>query len=127
MAVRIRVYPQYGAMGGLGGAYGAPGAYGAQPLAHLQLQNEKKTNNLRLNYERALWSERLKTVQLQTAMQYGGAGGAMGAYGMPRVMMPYGGMNAAWTGGMGLNALGMNPFGMGIGMFGSLGLGGLFG
>lgn len=86
MAVRIRVYPQNGMYGGLGGVGGAYGRYGG--LAHVQLQNEKKTGNLRLQYERALWAERLKTVQLQTAMQYGGAAGVGGA--MPLAMAnPY--------------------------------------
>lgn len=123
MAIRIRVYPQggyggyggYGAMGGLGGY----GMYGGR-VAQMQLQNERKTGNLRLQYERALWAEKLKTVQLETAMQYGaGSYGAYGGYGRPA--MPFGGLGASWMGGMGLG-LGT----LGSPLFGALGLGSLF-
>jgi hypothetical protein len=120
MAVRIRVYPQNGMYGGLGG-YGMRGMYGGYgQLAQVQLRNEKKTSALRLQYERALWQEKLKTVQLQTAMQYGAGGYAVNPW------SAYG-MNSA-LGGFG--ALGLGGLGMGLGgtnLFGSLGLGGLFG
>jgi hypothetical protein len=115
MAYRIRIYPNYGGVGGYGGMgmgmYG--GAYGPYALgtriANVKLQNERKTNNLRLQYERALWAEKLRTVQLQTAMQYSGYGAAS--------PLAYGGVNAAMMGGMGS----FNPFGvlggLGLGMF----------
>ena len=124
MAVRIRVYPQNGA-GMLGGAglYGGAGMYGAAPLMQQQLQNEKKTGALRLEYERALWGERMKTVQLQTAMQYAGGAG-YGGYPMGGAM-PYG-VGAPLLGAMVPGAIpggfGMVP-GMGMGM----GMGGLLG
>jgi hypothetical protein len=112
---RIRIYPNYG-MGGMGGygMMGGMGAYGPYAansrVAQVKLQNERRTSNLRLAYERALWSEKLKTVQLQTAMQYSGYG----------VASPYAGLQSAYMGGTG----GFNPFGM-LGGLG-LGLGGMF-
>ncbi len=138
MAVRIRVYPQNG-LGGAGmyGGVGGVGAYGAAPLAQQQLQNERKTNNMRLEYERALWQERMKTVQLQTAMQYGA-----GSYAQPvNPISPYGsfgGMMGGMGGYGGVGAAGFGAYGlsmpllghqadMGGGFFDSLGLGGLFG
>ena len=145
MAVRIRVYPQNGGIGGYGalGAAGVGvGAYGAVPLLQNQLTNEKKTNALRLEYERALWGERMKTVQLQTAMQYAGQAGYGaapaaygGAYGGYPQMAPMAALNGAWGGaGLGMGGLGMGGFGMGglggLGMgssfFDSMGLDGLF-
>ena len=129
MAIRIRVYPQYGrsGYGGYGGygrsfGYGGYGGYGMNrfggygALANVRLQNEKRTSSLRLNYERALWQERIKTVQLQSQLQYGGA-----AY-YPQIS-PFGGAYGnAMLGGLGLGATGFG----GAGFFGSLGLGNLF-
>ena len=107
MSVRIRVYPQNG-LGGYGGygGYGMNriGGYG-YGLANVRLQNEKRTSALRLNYERALWQERIKTVQLQSALQYGGNG-----IGAPRIVTPFGG--AMLGAGM-----------LGGGLFGGAGLG----
>ena len=124
MAVRIRVYPNNGmGMGGYGGL--GMNRYGASTrIAQVQLQNERKTNNLRLQYERALWAERLKGVQLQAQVQYGGYGAAGYGAAYPRVspygMNPYGVQsNSAWMGGMG-QGMGYNT-----GFFGGLGLGGL--
>jgi hypothetical protein len=108
---RIRIYPNYGGYGGYGMMGGLGGAYGPYAVttrvAQVKLQNERKTSNLRLAYERALWAEKLKSVQLQTAMQYSGYG----------VASPYAGLQSAYMGGMGS----FNPFGMlgglGLGMF----------
>lgn len=109
MAVRIRVYPN-GGMGGMGGAYGA---YGPVQVARVQLQNEKKTGNLRLQYERALWQEKIKTAQLATAMQYQTAApavaGPWGAFGSPLMGA---GMAGAIPPGFGMAQ------GMGLGMAG---------
>lgn len=97
MAVRIRVYPN----NGLGGA----GGYGTNALTNrlysTQLSNERKTSNLRLTYERALWTERLKQAQLQAQVQYGGYGAA------------------------GYGAAVASPFGYGAAMPGAFGLGGV--
>jgi hypothetical protein len=118
MSIRIRVYPQYGrSLGGYGGLGGyGYGGYGVQARVTAQkLKNEKQKSNLRLQYERALFAERLKTVQLQTALQYGGGYG----YGV-RPAMPMSFTNAFMgAGGMG--------FSSGPGFFGGLGLGGLGG
>lgn len=125
MAVRIRVYPQYGGLGGYSGMYGSYGMYGPYGqygvqtrLTKQQLANERKTNSLRLAYERQLWSERLKMAELQAQVRYGGLGGVQ-----------YGGLGL--LGGasgslLGLGALGYNPFSTGSNFFGSLGLGGMF-
>ncbi len=123
MAVRIRVYPQYGGLGGYGGMYGGMygpyGQYAVQTrLTKQQLANERQTNALRLAYERQLWSERLKMTELQAQVKYSGLGGVQ-----------YGGINAlgGLSGSMlGLGALGYNPFTTGSSFFGGLGLGGLF-
>ncbi len=69
--VRIRVYPQgwfangwgYGSRRRRSGAF-----YG------MQLQAERQRNNLRLRYERALWSQQVRMTQLA------GRTGAYGAY-----------------------------------------------
>jgi len=96
MAVRIRVYPQGGVAGGVGG-------YGYNALAQTQLRNQRQTSALQLQYERALWQEKIKTVQLQTAMQYGSQG-----------------LGAVPVGGYGARAYG-------LGGLGALGLGGVYG
>lgn len=92
MAIRIRVHPQ-GA--GAYGAYGAAGAYGPGNMQYFQekLDNEKRTSNLRLSYERALWQERLKLTQLQGQLSAGVVGAGYpaalgGAYGMAGGMIP---------------------------------------
>lgn len=118
MSIRIRVYPQNGAYGGLGGLGGYGVANTRVRLTQQQLQNERKTANMQLQYERALWAEKLKFVQLQAQMQnpyaalsmggLGGFGALGGAFGL---MSP-----------LGVNALGVQS----NGFFNSLGLGGLF-
>jgi hypothetical protein len=113
----------YGGMGGygMGGMYGGTAAIQAQnqvALAQQQLQNERDTSNLRLQYERALWQEKMKETQLQSAVQYGAAGAgvvspyaAYGAYGLARPMVGFGGF-----GGFG-GALGGIGLGLGADMF----------
>jgi hypothetical protein len=128
MPVVIRVHPQYGAgrygMGlGLNGL--GYGGYGVGGYAGIALRNERQKHNLQLKYERALFNERLKTVQLQTAVQSGGLGavgyGSLGAVGGlygARVVSPYAAYNPYQT------TMFNTGFGAGIGgMFG----GGLFG
>lgn len=109
MAVRIRVYPNYGGYGGYGGqgAYGY--GYGMQGrLSQQQLTAERRQNSLRLQYERALWTERLKLAQLQAQLQYGGGYG--GGYGW----------GAPGTGSFGAGMLGgMNMFGAVPGLLGA--------
>lgn len=110
--IRIRVHPQgYGGYGGLGGRnYGGYGGYGA----NIRLQNEKQKNNLKLNYERALWQERLNTVRLQTQLQYSG--------GMRPAGLGYNPLQSSYLGASGFGGFG----GMGLGGFGlgsSLGFG----
>lgn len=109
MAIRIRVYPNgggaYGGMNGFGGMYGV----NQTQMYQQQLDNERRTSDMRLDYEKRLYQEKLRAVELQSALQYGGAYRPMPVpFGIP-----FGGFNPA--------------FGAGMGMFGSLGLGGLFG
>ncbi len=122
MAVRIRVFPQNGGFGGYGGMYGMNSPYAQlmtqNKLNQQKLSNEKRTSALRLNYERALFNERLKLTELQAQVRYGGLGGIN--YGSPLAL---GGLTNSW---MGLGALGMNPLSSGSNFFGGLGLGGLF-
>lgn len=107
--IRIRVHPQgYGArLGGYGG-YGA-GGVSATAYYTQALDNERKVSDLRLDYERQLWTEKLKAAQLQAAIQYGGGGGWGGGY-RP---FPY--------------AVGATYFAPQQSFFGGLGLGGLLG
>ena len=83
-------------------------------MVQQQLQNERDTSNLRLQYERALWQEKLKTSQLQSAVQYGGAGAASpygyspyGYAARPIQSMGFGGFGAAALGGLGLGGMDM--------------------
>ncbi len=117
MAIRIRVYPNYGGYGGYGG-FNRYGGYGNgilrtkltanNRISNLRLQSERQQNALRLNYERALWSEKLKLVQLQTQLQYSNGGTVFprfGGYGLGNAflgssMMPFGMTNPAFMGGM---------------------------
>lgn len=113
--IRIRVRPQYGAMGygGLGG-YGV-GGYGA--LALSKLEEQKKLSALQLAYERALFQEKLKTVQMQSALKYGAVGSMYSpmAYGA-QSYNPYGGYGgyAGAYGGYGVSSY--NPALSSIGM-----------
>lgn len=128
MAIRIRVHPNGMGAGGLGG-YG----YGNNlQTANLRLQNEKQKGNLKLNYERALWQERLQRAQLEAQLQYGTGVQPLGAYGMnglgvqPGLPGGFGVVpGAGYPGaGMGLGGFGLGMGGFGAGMLGALGLGG---
>lgn len=97
MPVIIRVHPQYGYRSGLGLNGLGYGGYGVGGYAGIQLRNEKQKHALQLKYERALFNERLKTVQLQTAVQSGGTFGAVGGVGalgaVGGMYSPYGVVN----------------------------------
>lgn len=75
MAIRIRVYPQPNSVG----------ARRVRAQRSAKVQQQRKLNQLRLGYERALWQQRMQNMQLATALRYGGGAGAyLGA-------SPYGG------------------------------------
>ena len=121
MAIRIRVYPQYGGMGMMGGLGGfgmnRMGAVSASTYYNSKLQTQRQVSNLQLGYERALWNERLEKVRLEERLKnpYAMMGaGFGGGYPMASAYNPY----AASL--MGSTLLGSSGF------FGSLGLGGLF-
>lgn len=61
MPIRIRVYPQNG--------YRSYGGHGNTFVRHA-----RQRANLQLRYERALFNERLRTVQMQAALRGGGLG-----------------------------------------------------
>ncbi len=95
-------------------------------LMAAHLQNEKRTSALRIGYERQIFNERLKRVELQSALKYGrinqfppNYGYGYGGFGVP-----FGGIPAAVPAPYG-NAM-FGGFNMGNGFFNSLGLGGLF-
>lgn len=125
MAVRIRVYPQYGGLGMNGlGMNRMGGAVSASTYFNSKLQTQKQISNLQLGYERALWNERLEKVRLEErlknpyAMMGAGMGGyGMGGYGMMPAQSAYNPYAASL---MGSSMLGGSSF------FGSLGLGGMF-
>ncbi len=113
MAVRIRVYPQYGGLGmnglGLNGMNG--GAVSASTYYNSKLNTQKQVSSLQLGYERALANERIEKVRLEERLKnpyaLGAVGGALG--GLPL---------AGAFGGM--------PLGMGVGLpLGGLPLGGV--
>ncbi|HXI16416.1 MAG TPA: hypothetical protein VNM48_08595 [Chloroflexota bacterium] len=116
-------------MGGFGGrgGFGGVGGYGRNNMfgANLRLQNEKQTGNLKLNYERALWQERLQRAQLEAQLQYGTGVQPLGAYGMNGL-----GAQQGLPGGFGVvpgagfGGFGQGLGGFGAGMLGALGLGG---
>lgn len=131
MAIRIRVHPN-GGFGGTGG-YGGYGFGNNLQAANIRLQNEKQKGNLRLNYERALFQERLQRAQLEAALQFGGGvvpNGMMGGLGTlnPGVGVPPG-FGVVPGAGYGFGAGGLGGFGgafggFGAGILGALGLGG---
>ncbi|MCW2974076.1 MAG: hypothetical protein JWN72_2349 [Thermoleophilia bacterium] len=106
MSIRIRVYPNggAGAYGGLNGMGGnAYGGVSAQSFFNSKLQAQQQISNLQLQYERALWGERLETTKLKAQMQYQSPllalQGGLGAFGL----------GAAGIGGLG----GLGGFGLG--------------
>lgn len=127
MAVRIRVYPQYGGLGmnglgmnGLGMNRG--GAVSAATYYNSKLQTQKQVSSLQLGYERALANERIERARLEERMKnpyamYGaGATGGLG-FGYQPVAGAYNPYQASM---IGTSLLGSSSF------FGNLGLGGLF-
>lgn len=93
MAVRIRVYPQTGAMGGLGmNGYG--GAVSANTYYNSKLQSQKQVSNLQLGYERALADERIERVRLEERLKnpYLQNTAALGAFGGLPLGLGMGGM-----------------------------------
>jgi hypothetical protein len=107
MAVRIRVYPQTGAMGGLGMN---GGAVSAQTYFNSKLTAQKQVSNLQLGYERALADERINNVRLEE-----------------RLKNPYLAQNQGFAGGYGgFGGFGGVPIGVpGLGGFGGLPMGGM--
>jgi hypothetical protein len=126
MAVRIRVYPQYGGLGmnglgmnGLGNRFG--GAVSAQTYYNSRLQTQRQVSTLQLGYERALANERIERARLEERMKnpyaaFGGAG-LIGGVGYSPVAQGYNPWAATL---LGSSMLGSQGF------FGSLGLGGMF-
>lgn len=119
MAVRIRVYPQYGAMGMNGLGMNRMGAVSASTYYNSKLQTQKQVSNLQLGYERALWNERLEKVRLEERLRnpYAMMGAGIGGYGMPLMAQAYNPYAASMIGS---SLLGGSSF------FGSLGLGRFF-
>ena len=87
MAVRIRVYPQNGAMGAMGMQ---GGAVSAQTYFTQKLQTQQQVSNMRLGYERALFNEKLDKVRLEERLKNPYAmqanAGLAGAYAIPGAM-----------------------------------------
>jgi len=103
MAVRIRLYPQTGV-----GMNGMGGAVSASTFFNQKLQSQSQVSNLRLQYERALWGEKLDKVRLEERLK----NPYLGAYGGTGLGSPYG---AVPIGGV--------PLGMGVPMgYGQQGL-----
>lgn len=124
MAIRIRVYPQYGGLGmnGLGmNGFGMNrmGAVSASTYYNSRLQTQRQVSNLQLGYERALWNERLEKVRLEERLKnpYAMMGAGIGGFGYPMMAQAYNPYAASM---IGTSLLGSSSF------FGSLGLGGLF-
>lgn len=121
MAVRIRVYPQNGALGMAGGAVSA------QTYYTQKLQTQQQVSNLRLGYERALFNEKLDKVRLEERLKnpYLAAGAGMaGALALPGAV-GFGGMPALGT--MGALPMAGLPMGMPFGGVGAMPLNALAG
>ncbi len=121
MAVRIRVYPQYGGLG-MNGLGMNGGAVSAATYYNSKLTTQKQVSSLQLGYERALANERIERARLEERMKnpyavMGGFGGQLG-YGYSPVAAGYNPYAASMLGSSLLNSS--------SGFFGSLGLGGLF-
>lgn len=113
MAIRIRVYPSNG-LGAYGGVNRFGGAVSAQTFYNQKLSAQRQISNLQLQYERALWSQKLDTVRLEERLK-----NPYAMYGAGMVQ-PYG-VNP-YAGALGGSMLG----GMGGSFFGGLGLGRFF-
>ena len=64
MAVRIRVYPQYGGLGMNGLGMNRGGAVSAATYYNSKLTTQKQVSSLQLGYERALANERIERARL---------------------------------------------------------------
>jgi hypothetical protein len=127
MAIRIRVYPQYGGLGmnrfGMNGLGMQGGAVSASTYYNSKLTTQRQVSSLQLGYERALANERIERARLEERMKnpyavMGGFGGQLGGYGYSPVASAYNPYAASM--------LGSSLLGSSSGFFGSLGLGGLF-
>ncbi len=126
MAIRIRVYPQYGGLGMNGLGMNRGGAVSAATYYNSKLTTQKQVSSLQLGYERALAGERIERARLEERMKnpyalmggMGGFGAQMGGYGYNPVASAYNPYAATM--------LGSSLLGSSSGFFGSLGLGGLF-
>ncbi len=113
MAVRIRVYPQYGGLG-MNGLGMQGGAVSASTYYNSKLTTQKQVSSLQLGYERALANERIERARLEERSKnpylMGGVGGALGG-------LPLGvGLGGLPLGGLPLGMpLGGVPMGMPMG------------
>ncbi|MCW2949423.1 MAG: hypothetical protein JWN41_436 [Thermoleophilia bacterium] len=121
MSIHMRFYPScVGALGGAG-EFGGAGGYGGvsvQTYYQEKLSAQQQISNLQLQYERALWGERLEKTKLETRLQnpylalqgaglgaaygLGGIGGMGGFGGFGAAVNPYAmamqSQNAFWGG-----------------------------
>ncbi len=129
MAVRIRVYPQYGGLGMNGLGMNRGGAVSAATYYNSKLTTQKQVSSLQLGYERALANERIERARLEERMKnpyavmggmggFGGFGGQQFGYGYNPVASAFNPYAASM--------LGNSLLGSSNGFFGSLGLGGMF-
>ena len=118
MAVRIRVYPQYGGLGMNGLGMNGQGAVSAATYYNSKLTTQKQVSSLQLGYERALANERIERARLEERAKnpYMTAGLA-GAYGG----IPLGGQ----FGGLPLGGLPLGTQFGGVPLGGQLPMGGI--
>lgn len=76
-----------------------------------QVSHQRKTAALQIQYERALWQQRLQMAELQSAARYGGYGGVMSpyalSYGASPTLVGAGALMNPYSGGFGMGMLGM--------------------
>lgn len=134
MAIRIRVYPQYGGLGmnrfGMNGLGMNGGAVSAATYYNSKLTTQKQVSSLQLGYERALANERIERARLEERMKnpyavMGGFGGQLGGFGGQQLGYGYSPVASAYN-PYAASMLGSTLLGSSNGFFGSLGLGGLF-
>ncbi|MEO6867053.1 MAG: hypothetical protein ABI200_03450 [Gaiellales bacterium] len=125
MAIRMRVYPQNGALGmnGLNGMNG--GAVSVATHFNSKLQAQKQIGNLELGYVKALANEKIENARLEERLKnpylaggMGMAGGAFGGMAGAYGGMPLGLGGVPMAGGM---PIGINPLAMGMGQMPMMG------
>lgn len=97
MPIRIRVFPQHGRRNNHFGGYGG-----------MRVNHHRQRVNMQLRYERAIFAERMRNMQVQAQLRYGGMGFGGAAF------SPYGQLGLGGA-AYGASYLPMGGYGNGFG------------